>query len=186
MHCQTKKPAKTPAKKPATMPTKSPTRALTGSPTRAPTGAPTSLMCLGITGPMTAYNGHLYALFPFAVPQIWINADSNIKHMSCCGASGHLVTITDAAEKSFIHSLLAPGSTSGAPAYWIGLSDDAVDGTLAWTNGEPYDPTLLTFGIFNSAANDYAYAFASGGALVTNMDSMFNAAAGAIIEFDCP
>jgi Lectin C-type domain len=133
---------------------------------------------------MTAYNGHLYALFPFVTPQIWPVADTHIKQMSCCGASGHLVTITDAAEKSFIHSFLA--GMSGSPAPWIGLSDEGVEGTLKWTTNEPYDPTLLSFGIFNSASFDYAYAFASGGALVTNMDSISAAATSAIVEFDCP
>jgi Lectin C-type domain len=134
---------------------------------------------------MTAYNGHLYAIYPFVTPQIWLVADTHIKLMSCCGVNGHLVTITDAAEKNLIASL-APVSTTGVQAPWIGLSEDAVEGTLAWTTGEPYDPTLLSFGVFNSGANDYACTYVSGGALVTNMESISDVAAGAIVEFDCP
>src|SRR5262245_33756858 len=45
---------------------------------------------------------------------------------------GHLVAVNDAAEQSFIQ-----GAFGGASNYWIGLSDEAVEGAFAWDSGEP-------------------------------------------------
>lgn len=48
----------------------------------------------------------------------------------CQSLNGHLATIGSANENTFV-SLMASGSK------WIGLTDEAVEGTFVWSNGEP-------------------------------------------------
>ena len=64
---------------------------------------------------------------------------------------GHLVAINDANEQSFIQ-----GSYFG-PNYWIGLSDDIIEGAFAWDSGESIAYTLFCPGEPNGSngAADY-------------------------------
>lgn len=48
----------------------------------------------------------------------------------CASAEAHLVVINDAAENVHVRGIMDETS-------WIGLSDQAVEGTFAWINGEP-------------------------------------------------
>ena len=50
---------------------------------------------------------------------------------------GHLATVNDAAENSFIFTTFDPFITPGIGVMWIGFNDAAVEGTFVWANGEP-------------------------------------------------
>ena len=51
----------------------------------------------------------------------------------CSGGGDHLVSIHSGAENAFV------AGNFGGSAVWLGLSDQAVDGTFAWTDGTPLD-----------------------------------------------
>jgi uncharacterized delta-60 repeat protein/uncharacterized repeat protein (TIGR01451 family) len=79
------------------------------------------------SGPFT-YNGHVYYLL---VPSTWKQAEQWAR-----GLGGHLVTINDAAEDTFVFDTFA--GYGGIPRQlWIGLNDEAIEGTFVWSSGEP-------------------------------------------------
>jgi hypothetical protein len=49
--------------------------------------------------------------------------------IACAGAEAHLVVINDVTENAHVQTIMDQDS-------WIGLSDQAFDGTFAWVNGE--------------------------------------------------
>jgi hypothetical protein len=83
---------------------------------------------LSLTLPGTAlaisYGGHDY--FLTSTPKFWLEAEAE-----AVAASGHLVTINDAAEESFLQT------TFGTSRLWIGFTDQATEGTWVWISGEP-------------------------------------------------
>ncbi len=113
-------------------------------------------------------NGHTY--FRSNTSTNWTTANTN-----ALALGAHLVTITSAAENSFL-------STAGVS--WTNMSDAATEGTWVWLNGEPVTYTNWNAGEPNNSGNeDYMhvnYSVAGG----------WNDIAGtgnypAIIEFDC-
>ena len=73
------------------------------------------------------YNGHTYQLFDSGMT--WDEAKAY-----CESLDGHLVTITDSSEQSFVESLLSNGSKN---SYWLGgFKDD--NGSWQWTTDEPF------------------------------------------------
>lgn len=69
-------------------------------------------------------NGHLYVA---TGPLAWRDAE-----LQAVAWGGHLVTLTDAAEETWVRE------TFGKLEYfWIGLNDIAVEGTFVWASGEP-------------------------------------------------
>ena len=79
---------------------------------------------------VTEFGGHTYA--ETRATLTWVSArDLAVAH------SGHLVTITSAAESQFIeanyHNEPAPW-----PPKWIGMSDRTSEGNWVWVSGEPY------------------------------------------------
>lgn len=73
-------------------------------------------------------NGHSYALMPAAT---WAQAEA-----FAVSVGGHLATIRNANE----HSWLAQTFGAAAPPdtrFWIGLTDEVIEGTWAWSSGEP-------------------------------------------------
>jgi len=88
----------------------------------------TSLDSIVIGGPVTnPANGHVYYLLKYnswrACEQVAI------------ALGGHLATVNDEAEQNWIFNTL--GAFGGAPRYlWIGLSDEQVEGTFVWADGD--------------------------------------------------
>ena len=74
-------------------------------------------------------NGHTYVLT--ASPQSLATARA-----SAAALGGYLVAINDAAEQTWLSSTF-----SSAQGYWIGLSDESIEGTYLWDSGEPVSYT---------------------------------------------
>ena len=88
-----------------------------------PGGSAASLVASG------TYNGHTYEIYQVSGGVSWHDAEDE-----CETRGDHLVVITSSAENSFVYSLL---DQSGAPIEpWLGLTDEAQEGTWRWVNGE--------------------------------------------------
>ena len=72
-------------------------------------------------------NGHFYQRID--EPMTWTEAQR-----FCLEAGGHLVTITSAAENTFVYSSLGIDGTN----IWIGATDAASEGTWRWVTGESW------------------------------------------------
>ena len=85
-------------------------------------------------------NGHYYQVISAPGGIDWYDAEAEAETITCCGAQGHLVTLTSAEENNFV-SALAPISSG----FWIGgyqpdnISEPA--GGWQWTNGESWTYT---------------------------------------------
>jgi hypothetical protein len=94
------------------------------------------------------YNGHSYYRSTGAAT--WTTARSN-----CAAMGGYLVTITTAAEQSFIFNIW--------PSGWIGLTDEVTEGTWRWVTGETYSYKNWNSGEPNNAGNEDYVQFVSNG-----------------------
>jgi hypothetical protein len=79
-------------------------------------------------GPTYSFNGHYYALT--SGPSNWLVAEN-----AAVALGGHLVSITSAAEQTFINStfLAAPNNKT---TYWMGFIDQLNNSVFTWTSGE--------------------------------------------------
>ena len=92
---------------------------------------------------------------------------------------GHLATVNDGAENEWVRTTFM-GSVSNL---WIGLTDQAVEGTWAWSSGEAVGYTNWASGQPGSYSSyDWAYMSGSGGQWYGNTGST-NTAYG-LIELD--
>ncbi len=83
--------------------------------------------------PATGGNGNYYELVLDS--HTWLLSDSNAQARSFLGVAGHLVTIADTDENAFLlANIIQP---SPVKRIWIGLTDQAQEGTFAWVTGEP-------------------------------------------------
>lgn len=82
-----------------------------------------------ITGSL---NGHKYELFNYSMP--WYEAK-----VYCENLGGHLAVITSSEEETYIDSLIAAGAKDN---YWLGATDELVEGTWRWVSGEAWDFTF--------------------------------------------
>jgi hypothetical protein len=71
-----------------------------------------------------SYGGHNYALTTGVLSWDAVEAEA-------VAQGGHLATVNDAAEQSWLFT------TFGQHPYWIGFTDQAVEGTWVWTSGDP-------------------------------------------------
>ncbi|MCI0621891.1 MAG: hypothetical protein L0387_09510 [Acidobacteria bacterium] len=78
------------------------------------------------TGSPVVYNGHSYYLL---TPDTWTASEAEALRLG-----GHLVTINDAAENQWV---FATFHRTGQYGLWIGLNDEASEGTFVWSSGEP-------------------------------------------------
>ena len=94
------------------------------------------------------YNGHSY--YRSTGSAFWSAAKA-----ACENMGGHLVTVTSAAENSFIFNLW--------PSGWIGLTDEVTEGQWRWVTGETYSYSSWNSGEPNNAGNeDYVQFVGSG------------------------
>ncbi len=96
------------------------------------------LLALAIAAPATAQitvldtvvnpaNGHTYMLLS---EENWTSSEAE-----AVALGGHLVTINDAAEDSWVYNTF--GNWNGSPrSIWIGLNDEAVEGVFVWVSGQ--------------------------------------------------
>ncbi|MCY2989793.1 MAG: FG-GAP-like repeat-containing protein, partial [Planctomycetota bacterium] len=92
---------------------------------------------------------------------------------------GHLVTINSAAENEFVRANFAAPNGE----VWIGLTDEAVEGTFVWTNGEPVSYTNWNSGEPDNSSNeDYGEMYSGG----TWNDRTAGSSLYGVIEFDGP
>ncbi len=79
-------------------------------------------------------NGHYYQIVSLSGD--WTEANDVADRLGFKGMAGHLVTITSEAEAEFIESSLLPLSEPVSVNYWMGISDQQVEGTFQWVTGE--------------------------------------------------
>lgn len=94
------------------------------------------------------YNGHSY--YRSTGLANWTTARQN-----CINMGGHLVTVTTAAENSFISGLW--------PSGWIGLTDEVTEGVWKWVTGETYSYTSWNSGEPNNSGNEDYIQFVGAG-----------------------
>ena len=94
------------------------------------------------------YNGHSY--YRSTGTAVWTTAKTN-----CSNMGGHLVTITSAAEQTFIYNLW--------PSGWIGLTDEVTEGTWRWVTGETYSYSNWNSGEPNNSGNEDYVQFVTNG-----------------------
>ena len=94
------------------------------------------------------YNGHSY--YRSTGSMTWTDA-----RQACLNMGGHLVTVTTAAENSFIFNLWPNG--------WIGLTDELVEGQWRWVTGETFSWSNWNGGEPNNAGNEDYIQFVGGG-----------------------
>jgi hypothetical protein len=114
-------------------------------------------------------------------PVTWLQAESE-----AVAVGGHLVTINDASEQELLMQLF--GSVED---YWIGFTDQAVEGTWVWSSGEPVTYTNWALGEPNNSNDeDFAVMNWTPTAQVGNWNDLpnsgFSFASRGIIEIPVP
>lgn len=97
-------------------------------------------------------NGHTYHLLDNSN---WTTAENQAVLLG-----GHLVTINDSAENSWVWDRWATGRS-----LWIGFTDAAMEGTFRWVSGEPVTFTSWRAGEpndGNGVGEDYTYMYSTG------------------------
>jgi hypothetical protein len=112
------------------------------------------------------YNGHSY--YRSTGSAFWTDART-----ACTNMGGYLVTVTSAAENTFLFNLW--------PSGWIGLTDEVTEGTWRWVTGEPYSYQSWNPGEPNNAGNEDYVQFVGAGRW---NDLPNNQALPYVIEFD--
>ncbi|MGF1488091.1 MAG: lectin-like protein [Prochloraceae cyanobacterium] len=90
------------------------------------------------------FNGSLYVVVPSGGS--WTTAESNANALG-----GNLVSISDAAENSFVQSIMTSQNLNRA---WIGASDQLVEGVFAWSDGSPFTYENWALGEPNNAGGN--------------------------------
>ena len=91
------------------------------------------------------YEGHYY--FMTSEAMTWAEAEAYAQTLG-----GHLVTINDEADQDWLFHTFYNRN-----AYWIGLTDEAVEGTWVWASGQEVTYTNWAPGEPYHASYDYAY-----------------------------
>ena len=105
----------------------------------------------GVNRNILVRNGHAYALTTGSAT--WFGAEAQAR-----AAGGHLVTINDQAENDWLQQ-----NFSGAGNFWIGLSDDAIEGAFVWSSGDPLGFTSWNAGQPDNSGNEDFAAMLSNG-----------------------
>jgi hypothetical protein len=113
----------------------------------------------------TNYNGHSY--YRSTSSMTWTNART-----ACANMGGHLVTITSAAENTFVYNTW--------PSGWIGLTDEVTEGVWKWVTNEAVSFTYWNGGEPNNAGNEDYVQFVNGG----RWNDLPNNSLPYVLEFD--
>jgi hypothetical protein len=113
----------------------------------------------------TNYNGHSY--YRSTGSMLWTDAKQ-----ACINMGGHLVTIANTAEQTFVFNTW--------PSGWIGFTDEAIEGNFAWVTGEPVTYTNWNPGEPNNAGNEDYAQFVGGG----KWNDLPNTSLPYVIEFE--
>ncbi|HEX9890428.1 MAG TPA: lectin-like protein, partial [Nitriliruptorales bacterium] len=120
------------------------------------------------------YGGHTYTLTPRSMS--WTEAEAEASRLG-----GHLVTIDDAAEQAWVSETF--GGWGGWYA-WLGATDQAVEGSWVWADGQPIDYQNWDTGQPRSHGSyDYAYLAWNGRWSVTDNTGLGTSGWG-VIEID--
>lgn len=84
--------------------------------------------------------GHWYDIVSSGVGGSWGEAEA-----AAALLGGHLVTVNDLAEQTWLHGEFAE-------RYWIGYNDEAVEGSFVWSSGQIPGFTFWDFGEPNNSA----------------------------------
>jgi hypothetical protein len=124
--------------------------------------APTAVYV--VQGPITnPANGHTYYRLNNSN---WSDAEAFAVNV----VGGHLVTINDAAENTFVWTTFAQ-AIPGTGRVWLGLTDAATEGTFVYTSGEAFVYTYWESGEPNNSDNeDYVAMYANNGRWVDVKD----------------
>jgi hypothetical protein len=124
-------------------------------------------------------NGHYYEVVTPGA--FWSTAKIDAEGMTFLGASGHLATITSAAENTFLSNLVDDAGTTFA---WIGLTDEVSEGNWLWVTGETFSFDNWAVGEPNGATGaNWAFIYGSNG----NWDDGHNGfGISYLVEFDVP
>ncbi|OHB70186.1 MAG: hypothetical protein A2V70_08825 [Planctomycetes bacterium RBG_13_63_9] len=96
------------------------------------------------------YGGHYYGITQ-------ARSDWHASEAEAAALGGHLLAIGSQAEQEWINATFLPDTDLVAPpVFWVGLTDEVLEGTFVWTNGDP-----LTYTNWNDLS-------ASGGPLEPN------------------
>jgi hypothetical protein len=105
---------------------------------------------------------HYYQAFTNNVS--WYSALSLASVQSYRGLQGYLVTITSKTEDDFVNnSVVKPSAitgysfSSGYKSFWIGASDEYVEGTWIWMSGPETGQTVFQYGGNNNAPYENFY-----------------------------
>jgi hypothetical protein len=115
----------------------------------APASGGTNNICAGGTNPQT-FNGHCYTSFQSRL-MTWANA-----RLTCQAWGGDLVIINDSSENAFLSTNYA------AAGGWIGLTDQAVEGTFKWWDNSTPSYTNFNAVTGNNSNNDAVFMFTDG------------------------
>ena len=89
----------------------------------------------GGSGPiLNPDNGHYYEWYNAGSGLTFDAAEALAESRTLKGVPGHRVTVTSAAEESF----LASNYPIGTVRYWVGGSDEGSEGQWYWVTGEPW------------------------------------------------
>jgi len=105
-----------------------------------------------IAGPIiNPANGHAYTLLDAA--------DWNASEAEAVALGGHLVTINDPTENSWVFDTFVPLLPAGPNAIWLGLNDALNEGSFVWASGESASYTNWSAGQPDNArgVEDYAH-----------------------------
>ena len=83
-------------------------------------------------------NGHYYEFIYPAVLTNWTTANTLASSRTFSGQTGHLVTVTSAAEDEFIFDTFGGQFTTDGTWTWIGLNDEVDEGKYKWVTGEEF------------------------------------------------
>jgi hypothetical protein len=101
-----------------------------------------------VSGPISNGSSSYYLLSK----QSWTAAETE-----AIGLGGHLVTVNDATENTFLVNSFVLGGHSGDPL-WIGLNDATTEGTFVWSSGQPVTFTDWQPGEPNNSGGNEDYA----------------------------